>query len=303
MLKQRGVNPQAAISQDGGAGFSSPGLRTTALQPRGPAAALELRMSPAAHRLCLWFGPALTLTYLLGWVLAGFIPIPSPDWPAEQLAVWLFENKTAYQLGCLLMLVAGGMIAPWGASLGMWTFKTEARFPVLFVAQMASLAASTALFVIIPIFWALAAFRATEISVEITQMLFDAGWFLFLWIGPVFYIWVATLGLGVLLNPPERQLYPRWIGYYCLASVLCWAMGLMMVFFRSGPTSYSGVLPTWIPLLEFFVWMHIMSTYGFRAIRMQEAQCRDEQGDGLGVYAPRWEDPIVDSVAERPSGL
>jgi hypothetical protein len=262
---------------------------------------VDLRMTPATHRICLWMGHVLTVMYMFGFIfLAKFAPIPSPDWPAEKLAQWLYDNKTQYQIGCMLMLVAGGLLAPWGASLSIWTRKTEARFPVIYVAQITSLAASTALFVIIAIFWALASFRATEISVEITQMLFDAGWFLFLWVGPPFYIWVITFGLGILMNPPEHQLFPRWIGYYSLASVLCWVMGLMMVFFRTGPTAYSGMLPTWIPLIEFFVWMEVLTFYGFRAIRIQEERCRAETGAGLGVYAPTWDDPLEDEAGGTP---
>ncbi|HEX9833506.1 MAG TPA: hypothetical protein VGA66_10560, partial [Mycobacterium sp.] len=121
-------------------------------------------MTPAAHRLCLWMGPVLTLIYLFGFLfLAKFMPIPTPDWPAERLVEWLGDHRNAYQAGCLLMLVAGGLLAPWGASLSMWTRKTESRFPVIFVTQITSLAASTALFVIIPIFWALAAYRVGEV--------------------------------------------------------------------------------------------------------------------------------------------
>ena len=273
---------------------------------------METRMTPAAHRLCLWMGPVLVVIYLFGFLfLAKFMPIPAPDWPAERLVAWLGDHKNAYQAGCLLMLVAGGLLAPWGAALSMWTRKTESRFPVIFVTQITSLAASTALFVIIPIFWALAAYRVGEVSPEITQVMFDAGWFLFLWVGPPFYIWALSFGLGILMNPPEHQLFPRWVGFYTLASVLCWIMGLLMVFFRSGPTAYSGMLPTWIPLAEFFTWMVIVSVFGFRAIRRQEAILGDEHSDGSGIYAPRWTDPIEQpqptvrraSVASGVNGL
>lgn len=259
-------------------------------------------MTPAAHRLCLMMGPLLTFMYLSGFVfLAKFAPIPNPDWPADQLAVWLVEHKTAYQAGCLLMLVAGGLLAPWGASLSMWTRKAEARFPVIYVAQITSLAAATALFVIIAIFWALASYRAGEVPPELTQMMFDAGWFLFLWVGPPFYLWAIFLGLGILLNPPTHQLFPRWVGFFTLGSSLCWLMGLMMVFFRSGPTAYSGMLPTWIPLGEFFTWMVIVSVLGWRAIDKQEALCRQEDGPDGGVYVPTWQQPIEDpSWVPRP---
>lgn len=290
MLKQ-GVTISQAVS---------PASHMSARPNQGAGASMELRFAPAGHRICMWMGHVLTVMYLVGWLCARFLPIPGADWPADKLAAWLYENKTGYQLGCLLMLVAGGLLAPWGSALAIWTRKTEFRFPVLYLAQITSLAASTALFVIIPIFWALAVFRATEIPVDITQMLYDAGWYLFLWVGPPFYIWVCMLGLGIILNPPEHQLFPRWIGYYCLASVLCWTMGLMQVFFRTGPTAYNGMLPTWIPVIEFFIWMEILTFYGFKAIRKQEELCRAETEEGLGVYAPGWDDPLVDSIIDEP---
>ena len=276
---------------------------STRAQPaRELSASFDMRMTPAAHRLCLWGGHLCTVLYMGGFLLAGFLPIPGPDWPADKLAHWLADNKTVYQIGCLLMLLGAGAMGPWGAALSIWTRKTEARFPVIYIAQIVSLAASVALFIVIEIFWSLAAFRATEISVEITQMLYDAGWYFFLWIGPPFYIWVATFAIGILMNPPEHQMFPRWIGYFSLASVLCWGMGTMMVFFRSGPTSYSGMLPTWIPLIEFYIWMQILTYYGFRAVRLQEEACRKETEEGMGVYAPKWNDPLVASVSDPSSG-
>lgn len=276
--------------------------RARALSDSSLALSADLRMTPAAHRLCLWGGHLCTMLYLGGWVLAGFIPIPGPDWPADKLAHWLADNKVLYQIGCLLMLIGAGVMAPWGAALSIWTRKTEMRFPVIYITQIVSLAASVALFIVIEIFWALAAFRATEISVEITQMLYDAGWYFFLWIGPPFYIWVASFGIGILMNPPEHQMFPRWIGYFSLASVLCWSMGTMQVFFRTGPTAYSGMLPTWIPLAEFFIWMELLTFYGFRAIRLQEAECRKEQGEGMGVYAPGWDEALVGSRLDPTCG-
>lgn len=264
---------------------------------------MEQRMTPAAHRLCLWMGPALVIMYLFGFIfLAKFAPIPPPNISAAELVSWLSGHKTSYQLGCLLMLVAGGLLAPWGASLSIWTWKTESRFPVIFAAEIASLAAATGLFVIIAIFWGLASYRVGEISPEITQMLFDSGWFLFLWVGPPFYLWAFFFGLGTLWNPPKYQLFPRWIGFFTLASALCWSMGVMMIFFREGPTTFAGMLPTWIPLGDFFAWMVLVSVLGFRAIRRQEALCRDE-GGANGVYAPTWQDPIEDPGWVRRPGL
>ena len=265
---------------------------------------MEMRMIPSAHRICLWSGHLCTVLYMFGFVvLAGFLPIPAPDMPATELAQWLYDNKTQYLAGCFMMIFAAAFMAPWGASLAIWTRNTESRFPVIYVTQIVCLAGAVALFIVIEIFWALAAFRATEIDPELTQAIYDAGWFMFLFIGPVFYVWVASFGLGILINPPEHQMFPRWVGYYSLASVLCWVMGMMAMFFRSGPASYSGVLPTWIPLIEFFLWVEILTFYGFKAIKRQEALCREETAQGMGVYEVNWGDPLIDNGAahNRPT--
>lgn len=248
-------------------------------------AGLDERFTTVAHRVCLMAGPVLVVLYALGFlVLCKFAPIPNPSWSAERLTEWIVDHKYSYELGCLLMLIAAGLLAPWGASHAVFTRKTESRFPVLYITQIVSLAASVAIFIIISIFWAAAAFRAGEISPEITQMLFDLGWMTFLWAGPAFYLWALSLAAGILWNPPEHQLFPRWSGWFTVVAVLSWSPGLIFVFWNSGPASYNGPLPTWIALATYGVWMVTMTVVGWRAIARQEALCRAETADGLGIY-------------------
>ena len=269
----------------------------------------EMRFTPVTHYMMMSCGHICTIIFGIGWLLAEFIPIPGPAVPAEELTQWLLDHKNGFLFGSLLMLVAAAFMGPWGAALSMYTRKTEGRLPVVYMAQVVSLSASVALFVAIEIFWIYAAYRAGEVSVEITQAMYDLGWFFFLLIGPVFYIWVATFAIGILMNPPQHQLFPRWIGYFCLASVLCWGMNLAMVFFREGPTAYQGMLPTWIPLVEFFIWMEVLTFYGWRAIRLQTEAFQRETEPGYGVYAPEMTDPVEDSAyeiamrEERSAGL
>src|SRR5262249_29681746 len=55
-----------------------------------------------------------------------------------------------------------------------------ARYPVMYISQIVALGAAVAIFVIVPVFWATASYRAGEVSPEITQMLWDLGWYMFL---------------------------------------------------------------------------------------------------------------------------
>lgn len=256
---------------------------------------MERRLTTKAHRFCLWLGVVMTFGYMIGFIaLAHFWPVPTPEWESQRLADWLVEHRGEFQIGCALMIAAAGLFAPWGSALAIWTRKTEARFPVLYVTQIVALACGLTIFVIIQLFWAMASFRAGDISPEISQTMFDIGWFMFLFDIPPFIVWAAALALGILWNPPEHQLYPRWAGYFTLAVTLCWAAGLLVVFFKSGPFAYNGLLSMWLPLGAFFVWLAVMTVLGLRAVSRQEALCRAETDPSLGVYAPSVFDDLLE---------
>ena len=263
---------------------------------------MDQRFTTMAHRVCLMAGPVLVVLYGVGFlVLCKFAPIPNPAWPAERLTVWIVDHKYSYELGCLFMLIGAGLLGPWGASHAVFTRKTEVRFPVLYITQIVSLAASVAIFILISIFWAAAAFRAGQISPEITQALFDLGWITFLWAGPAFYLWALSLAAGILWNPPEHQFFPRWSGWFTVVAVLSWSPGLIFVFWGSGPAAYNGPLPTWIALADYGVWMVVMTVVGWKAISRQEALCRTETGEGLGIYEPTDPDLTVAADDSAPA--
>ena len=263
---------------------------------------MDQRFTTMAHRVFLMAGPVLVVLYGVGILaLCKFAPIPNPAWPAERLTAWIVDHKYSYELGCLFMLIGAGLLGPWGASHAVFTRKTEVRFPVLYITQIVSLAAAVAIFILISIFWAAAAFRAGQISPEITQALFDLGWITFLWAGPAFYLWALSLAAGILWNPPEHQFFPRWSGWFTVVAVLSWSPGLIFVFWGSGPAAYNGPLPTWIALADYGVWMVVMTVVGWKAISRQEALCRTETDEGLGIYEPIDPDLSVAATDSAPT--
>ncbi|PWK77978.1 hypothetical protein C8D88_13015 [Lentzea atacamensis] len=229
-------------------------------------------MTPLAHRVCLWAGLATAIVFLVGFIpLAGFFPVPTPDWSAERLTAWMVDHKVRLQAGCVLMIVGGTLWGMWAAGLTFWTREPENRYPVLYLLQAIMLGAGVALFVLATLCWAVASYRAGEISPEITQTIWDMGWFMFLFTAPPFIIWGLWLALGILWNPPEQQVYPRWSAYMTLALNLSFFPPLLMIFFDAGPVAYNGLLVLWLPLNEFCAWGIVMTILAFRAIARQEA--------------------------------
>jgi len=264
------------------------------------------------HRLALWVGgPVMTVLYVVGWlVCARMVPTPSPSLSAEQLAAWIVAHQPGILLGCLLMIAATGLWGAWTAAISVWTFRTEARFPVLTFTQLICVAAGLTFFMFDTLFWAVAVFRAGETDPRITQQMWDVGWFGFLFTITTYIVWAVAWCLGVLVNPSEYQVFPRWSAYVTLGSVMCWSPGLLIIFFKDGPFSYAGACGMWLPITEFFVWLVIVDVNARKAIRRQEETSRLEgleRGPEYGLYPPAnidlypapHQEPVSAGAAER----
>ncbi|MFE3001616.1 hypothetical protein ACFXG4_42370 [Nocardia sp. NPDC059246] len=246
----------------------------------------------------------MTVLYLVGWlVFARMLPTPSPHLTAEQLSQWLVEHKPGILIGCLLMVAGCGLWGSWVAAIAVWTFRTEARFPVLTFTQLICVAAGLTFFIFDTLFWAVASFRAGETDPHVTQQMWDVGWFGFLFTITVYIAWAIAWALGVLLNPSKHQMFPRWTAYITFGSVTCWSPGLLVVFFKEGPFSYAGPLAMWLPISEFFVWLVFIDIYARKAVKRQIELSRSEartRGPEFDVHPPRDGDTISDSSYLEP---
>lgn len=238
----------------------------------------------------------MTVLYIVGWLaFAQMIPTPSPSLTPDQLAAYLVQHKPGLLFGCMLMIAGCGLWGTWVAAIAVWTYRTEVRFPVLTFTQLICVAAGVTFFMFDTLFWAVAAFRAGQTDPHITQQLWDVGWFGFLFTITVYIAWAVAWSMGVLLNPPEHQIFPRWAGFVTLGSVTCWSPGLLVIFFKQGPFSYSGLLAMWLPITEFFVWLVIIDVYARIAIRRQVRINRHE-GEVRGAEYGLWPPP-TDNVS------
>jgi len=220
--------------------------------------------------LCVWTGPALIVLFLVGCIpLADFIPPPSPTAGSEEIATIYRENTDSIRLGCLLMIVGLTLIAPWGATIAMWTRRMEKGYPVLTYTQVACIGASLVIVILIPLVWAVAAYRPADVDPDITRMLNDTAWFLFLFSWPPFSVWCVAIALAILRDRSEPAIFPRWAAYFNLWVAFLLIPAGMMAFFKTGPFAFNGLLAMYLPLAVFFIWMIGMTVLVIRAINRE----------------------------------
>ena len=83
----------------------------------------------------------------------------------------------------------------------------------------------------------------------------DFGWFLYLYTWPPFSVWALAIALAILWDTSERPAFPRWAGYMNLWLALLLVPAGLMLFFKSRPFAYDGIITFWVPTVAFFFWI------------------------------------------------
>jgi hypothetical protein len=202
--------------------------------------------------MCEWITGAL---YGVGLVLVArlFLPVPDPSAPAAHIVALYAEHRDRIRLGALLMVIGCGFFAPFGAVLIARTRRMESDTPVFTYLQLVSFGATLAVTFLVPMSFALAAFRPEQ-DPNITQMFNDSAWFLLLYIWPLFTVWLWSVGVPILLAPRGVATFPRWVGHLSLWCGLFFAPSFLIDHVKTGPLAYNGLFGVYVPAAALGFW-------------------------------------------------
>lgn len=181
------------------------------------------------------------------------LPAPSPAAPAAEIAAQFTANAEGIRTGALLMVVAVGCFAPFGALLAARTRRMEGDLPVFTMLQVITFGATLLASFLVPFCFALASFRQWH-DPEIVQLLNDGAWFLLLYIWPLFTVWLWSVGLPVLLAEPGTETLPRWTGPLSMWCGALFATSLLVGHIKTGSLAYDGLLGLYVPAVALAVW-------------------------------------------------
>lgn len=226
-------------------------------------------MSHRAFVLSAWSGPLMTLGFFVGlMLLAHFIPPPSPAADADQIAQMFRDNTTGIRIGLFISMLATGLLCPFYAAITIQMVRIERGWSVLSVTQAVAGACSVLEIVLPMMIWQTAAFRP-ERTPETTQAINDLAWLPFLGLTTTVIIQNVVLAVAILRDRRPTPLLPRWYGYLNLLVGAGILPAGFIVFFKTGPLAWDGLLAWWVPVADFFLWIILTAVLLTRAANAQ----------------------------------
>jgi len=231
----------------------------------------RIELDAGLAKAAVWSGIALIVAMIIAQgFLMHFIPPPSPSLSAQELAQRFIDRRDQIRLGCLIQCIFWSFWATWGIAITLFIRKMERSYPILTYSSIALVGGGYVFFILIPMTWAVIAFRPESLDPSIMQIMNDWVWFDFLFTWPPFALWMVVIGLAIIKDHNVPTLYPRWVAYlnfWC--AILIFPAGLI-AFFRDGLFAYNGVGAFWIPFAIFFGWMITMSVVTLQTINRQK---------------------------------
>jgi hypothetical protein len=244
-------------------------------------------MNPLAMRICLWAGAVLVFNLILSQhIIIGFVPPPSPELSADQLADIFRDRKDRITLGCIIQCITWSLYGLWATPIVLLIRKTERTWPLFTYASLIHLGCCMVFFILVPMTWAVIAFRAHELPPFVIQIMNDWVWFDWLYTWPPYSVWMFILSGAMLLDRNEPTIFPRWLGYFNMWCGILIVPACTIGLFTSGPFAYDGLISFWLAAIVFFGWMIVMTYMTFRAIAALERRIPGREASAVATHEP-----------------
>src|SRR6476661_8380681 len=94
-------------------------------------------MNARVRNICALGGPAALIVTLIGWAIAGMLPVPlSPSASAEEVMRFYTEDPTRVMIGFVTASVGVALMLPMLALISMHMLRMEGRTPLLTFVQL-----------------------------------------------------------------------------------------------------------------------------------------------------------------------
>jgi hypothetical protein len=214
--------------------------------------------------LCAWSGPAVVIAALIGFLIAGVLPLPLGPSHSTEKVVNFYSHETRVAAGLVIATLGMCLVFPLIALIGVYMVRMEGRTPILTFLQLIT-GAATGVFLVMPmILMTIIAFRPNR-SPELTVTLNDISWLLF--ITPIGPFIIQNLAIGTAILSDRNGILPRWVGYLNFWVAFLFTPDVLAFFFHSGPFAWNGIFIFWLAFVAYAVFLVAMGLVLRQAVK------------------------------------
>ncbi len=216
-------------------------------------------MEARIQRVLIWGGPAMVVLWLGAFLcIAGFIPPSAPSASAERIVQLYADNTAAIRIGLVISMLGSALLVPYAIAISGQLKRIDGA-KALADTQMVSCALLSLEFITPIAVWMAASFRFDDQIAEVTRAVHDVGWILFMTVIWSLWVQLISIGVAILIDRKAKPTLPRWLGYLNFwVAILILPAGTVL-FFKTGPFAWNGIVGLYVPLAAFLVWFGCMT--------------------------------------------
>jgi hypothetical protein len=203
------------------------------------------------------------------WPVAGLLPVPSPNWSAQQIADFYRTDTARLRVGLFVVLIGVFSYGPLCVTISRRMRRMSPRQSALASVQL-SAATVGWVFLFLPFLIMSATAYRPQRAPEITQGMNDIAWFILVMDFVPFCVQYLAIAIAVFADRSSESVFPRWVAYLNLWVVVLFIPTGVITFFKTGPLTYGGILGFYIPLAVFAVWLIAMPYAVCRHLQREE---------------------------------
>jgi hypothetical protein len=243
---------------------------------------VEVKARLRNQRICALTGIAMMVCLFVGFIVAGFLPPPSPHDSAAQIAAIFRDHTVRIRIGLVIAIFGAALLGPWVGVTTTQLKRAEGRHTPLAYTELA-LGAILVFEFVIPILLMEAGALRPGLPASTLRLIDDFGWLSYVGGPSTAMIEVLVIGVVILQEKRENPIFPRWAGWLSIVVPFLFAPGAFITFSTHGALAWNGVVAWWLGLGSFGVWIVAFTVALWRAIDHQAREEAEEVRSALAA--------------------